>query len=145
TGSNARSAQRPKWPPAVVSTPRASPRARAERPCSPGTGRPSETLAAMAPLLCGIDVSPLALTRAGTARYVVHLLAALNKLADVAVRPFRFDGEPRLAKVIRDAVWYPAVLPLAARRADVDVLHCTTIRAPLSARVPVVVTVHDVA
>ncbi len=96
-------------------------------------------------LRSGIDVSPLALTRAGTARYVVNLLAELEKLDDVDVRRFCFDGGGRLAKLARDTVWYPAVLPLAAGRAHVDVLHCPSIRAPLHSRVPVVVTVHDVA
>jgi glycosyltransferase involved in cell wall biosynthesis len=93
----------------------------------------------------GIDVSPLALTRAGTARYIVNLLAELEKLDEVAVRPFRFGGRGRAAKVARDTVWYPLVLPVAAMRSHVDLLHCTTIRAPLASRVPVVVTVHDVA
>ena len=44
-----------------------------------------------------------------------------------------------------DAAWYPAVLPLAARRARVDVLHCPTLRAPFRSSVPLVVTVHDLA
>jgi glycosyltransferase involved in cell wall biosynthesis len=96
-------------------------------------------------LRSGLDVSPLALTRAGTARYVMNLLAELRKLDDVEVRPFCFDGDGRLAKLARDTVWYQAVLPIAARRARVDVLHCTSLRAPLHSRVPVVVTVHDVA
>src|SRR5690348_145915 len=90
-------------------------------------------------------MSPLELTRAGTARYVVNLLAELQKLDDIEVRPFRFPGSGRLAKLARDAVWYPAVLPFSARRARLDVLHCTSIRAPLFGHVPVVVTVHDVA
>jgi alpha-1,3-rhamnosyl/mannosyltransferase len=92
----------------------------------------------------GIDVSPLALTRAGTARYIVNLLAELEKSDEVALRPFRFDHRGRAAKVARDAFWYPLVLPVAAMRSHVDLLHCTTIRAPLASRVPVVVTVHDV-
>ena len=46
---------------------------------------------------------------------------------------------------VRDLAWYPAALPLAAQRDDVDVLHCPTHRAPLRSRVPLVVTVHDLA
>src|SRR3954465_3878934 len=88
-------------------------------------------------------MSPLELTRAGTARYVVNLLAELQKLDDIDVRPFRFDGGGRLAKLVRDTMWYPALLPFAARRAHLDVLHCTSIRAPLFAGVPLVVPVHD--
>ena len=40
----------------------------------------------------GIDVSPLVQTRAGTARYVAHLLAELPELEQL-----RFDGRGRLA------------------------------------------------
>jgi glycosyltransferase involved in cell wall biosynthesis len=97
------------------------------------------------PLRGAIDVSPLALTRAGTARYVVNLLAELGDLDDVELRPVEFPGSSRLAKVARDVIWYPALLPASAARSHVDFLHCTTIRAPFVSRVPVVVTVHDVA
>src|SRR5439155_1233699 len=45
----------------------------------------------------------------------------------------------------RDVAWYPAVLPVSARRDRVDVLHCTTMRAPWRSRVPLVITIHDLA
>ncbi|MFN2470703.1 MAG: glycosyltransferase family 4 protein [Gaiellaceae bacterium] len=96
-------------------------------------------------LRAGIDLSPLALTRAGTARYVVNLLAALETLDEVELRRFRFSRSGRAAKLARDTAWYLGALPLAARRAGVDVLHCPSIRAPWRSSVPVVVTVHDVA
>ena len=89
----------------------------------------------------GIDVSPLHLTRAGTARYLRGLLAHLT----VDVVRLELAGSGRAAAAARDALWYPAVLPLAASRADVDVLHCPSYRAPLRAPVPLVVTVHDLA
>lgn len=92
-----------------------------------------------------IDVSPLALTRAGTARYIDNLLAELRKLDAVDLQPLSFGGSGRLAKLARDVLWYPAIMPFAAARSHVDFLHCTTIRAPLVSRVPVVVTVHDVS
>jgi alpha-1,3-rhamnosyl/mannosyltransferase len=41
----------------------------------------------------------------------------------------------------RDALWYPFRLGRASAR--LDVLHCTTYRAPLRPRAPLVVTVHD--
>jgi len=86
----------------------------------------------------GIDVSPLVQTRAGTARYVAHLLAELPELEQL-----RFDGRGRLATALRDLWWYPVALPRAARR--LDVLHCPTFRAPLRPGVPLVITVHDLA
>jgi glycosyltransferase involved in cell wall biosynthesis len=92
-----------------------------------------------------IDVSPLALTRAGTARYVVNLLAELERFGEVELRRMHFDTGGRIGKLARDVLWYPAVLPLSAARSHVDFLHCTSIRAPLVSRVPVVVTVHDVS
>jgi len=41
----------------------------------------------MEPLRVGIDVSPLALTRAGTARHIRSLLAALEDEPGVELRP----------------------------------------------------------
>ncbi len=90
-----------------------------------------------------VDTSPLAQTRAGTARYLRGLLSELEQRYDVEVRRLAFGGPGRAAAFARDAVWYPAGLPRAARGADV--LHCPTYRGPLSARLPLVVTVHDLA
>jgi glycosyltransferase involved in cell wall biosynthesis len=84
----------------------------------------------------GMDVSALAQTRAGTARYVKALL---RELPDV--RRLSFGGAGRASTLARELVWYPAVLPWA----DVDVLHCPTYLGPLRSRVPLVVTVHDLA
>jgi alpha-1,3-rhamnosyl/mannosyltransferase len=91
----------------------------------------------------GIDVAPLVLTRAGTARYVTGLVGALERRGDVELERLTWGGPSRLAALVRDVAWYPAGLPLAARR--LGVLHCTTFRAPLRARVPVIATVHDLA
>ena len=93
----------------------------------------------------GLDVSPLAQTRAGTARYVKALLRELDRRPDVEVRRFAFGGDRRPATLARELVWYPAVLPRSARRAGVDVLHSPTYRGPLGGEPPLVVTVHDLA
>jgi glycosyltransferase involved in cell wall biosynthesis len=90
----------------------------------------------------GFDISPLVQTQAGTARYVEGLGEALERLPDLEVTRLSFGGPGRAAALGRDLVWYLALLPL---RAGLDVLHCTTYRAPFRARVPVVVTVHDLA
>jgi glycosyltransferase involved in cell wall biosynthesis len=82
-----------------------------------------------------MDVSPLAQTRAGTARHVRGLLRHLD------VEQWRFGGSSRLAALARDALWYPSL----GLRGGVDVLHCPTFRGPPAARVPLVVTVHDLA
>jgi glycosyltransferase involved in cell wall biosynthesis len=96
-------------------------------------------------LRVGLDVSPLALTKAGTARYLTNLLEGLERDSSVEVQRYSFGGSGRLRRVARDTVWYPAALPRKARRDGVDVLHCTTMRAPFRSRVPLVVTIHDVA
>ncbi|HET9673676.1 MAG TPA: glycosyltransferase family 1 protein [Gaiellaceae bacterium] len=88
-----------------------------------------------------LDVSPLRLTRAGSARYVEGLrrhLPAHVELGEVA-----WGGGGRATAALRDAVWYPLGLPRAAREADV--LHCPTFRGPLVSSVPLVVTVLDLA
>jgi glycosyltransferase involved in cell wall biosynthesis len=90
----------------------------------------------------GVDVSPLAQTRAGTARHVRGLLGALAG-RDVEVEPLSFAGSGRAATVARDTWWYYVGLPRSARR--LDVLHCTTFRGPLRASVPFTVTLHDLA
>jgi glycosyltransferase involved in cell wall biosynthesis len=94
-------------------------------------------------VIAGFDVAPLVLDNAGTARYVRGVLGELQQRDDVTVRELTWGGPGKLTAAARDAAWYPLILPLQARK--VDVLHCTTFRAPLRASVPVVVTVHDLA
>jgi glycosyltransferase involved in cell wall biosynthesis len=92
----------------------------------------------------GLDVSPLVLSRAGTARYLSALLAGLQNEA-VEIERYELPGEGRLRKVWRDTAWYQYRLPRAAQADGVEVLHCPTQRAPVRSRVPLVVTIHDVA
>jgi glycosyltransferase involved in cell wall biosynthesis len=89
-----------------------------------------------------IDVSPLLQTRAGTARYLNGLLRELCGRDDVEVSTRSFGGDDRLSTLLRDGVWYPFVV---GREQAADVLHCPTYRGPMRARVPLVVTVHDLA
>lgn len=91
----------------------------------------------------GLDVSPRAQTQAGTTRVVDGLLGALAGRPDLDVVQLGFGGGGRLTTAVRDAVWYPLGVARAAR--GLDVLHCTTFRGPLRSRMPVVVTVHDLA
>jgi glycosyltransferase involved in cell wall biosynthesis len=93
----------------------------------------------------GLDVAPLLQTRAGTARWVSGLRRGLEAREDVDVVPLTWGGNGRWTAVARDVLWYPALLPRAAARARVDVLHCTIFRAPPRSRVPVILTVHDLA
>jgi glycosyltransferase involved in cell wall biosynthesis len=86
-----------------------------------------------------VDVTPLAQTRAGTARYLHALLPRLERQVDVE----RVAGfaRGRLGTLWLDLVWYPHLL----ERRGADVLHCTTYRGPVRSKTPVVVTVHDLA
>src|ERR671934_539363 len=97
----------------------------------------------METLRIALDVSPLAQTRAGTARYLRQLTAELERNRDVTVRPRAFARRSRLAAPVRDVGWYLGALPLLAR--GDDVLHCPTFRAPVRSPVPLVVTFHDLA
>jgi len=91
-----------------------------------------------------MDVSALALTRAGTARHIRSLLDALAS-EDVAVRRYSLGGSSRALVPLRDLGWYLAALPAKARKDGVQVLHCPTQRAPVRSSVPLVVTFHDLA
>jgi glycosyltransferase involved in cell wall biosynthesis len=88
-----------------------------------------------------VDVTPLEQTRAGTARYLRSLLPRVEER--VTVERLRGFAAGKPGTLWLDLAWYPHVLPHAARRADV--LHCPTYRGPVRSRVPVVVTVHDLA
>jgi glycosyltransferase involved in cell wall biosynthesis len=91
----------------------------------------------------GVDVSPLVQTRAGTARHVRGLVAALRGRPGLELELLSFGGAGRLSSVARDAAWYPIGLRRRAR--GLDVLHCTTFRGPTGGPAPVVLTVHDLA
>jgi glycosyltransferase involved in cell wall biosynthesis len=96
-------------------------------------------------LRVGIDVSPLALTRAGTARHIRSLLQALADEPELELRRYSLGGRARPLVPVRDVGWYLGVLPALARRDRVRVLHCPTQRAPVRSAVPLVVTFHDLA
>ena len=91
----------------------------------------------------GVDTSPLIQTRAGTARHVRGLLGALRDRLEIDLELLSFGGPGRASSVTRDALWYP--IGLGRRARSLDVLHCTTFRGPVSAPVPTVLTVHDLA
>jgi glycosyltransferase involved in cell wall biosynthesis len=93
----------------------------------------------------GLDTSPLALSKAGTARYLTNLIEGLKEEPSIEVQRLEWGADGRAAKVVRDMFWYPTRLTRAAQKAAVDVLHCPTMRAPLRSKLPLVVTIHDVA
>jgi glycosyltransferase involved in cell wall biosynthesis len=97
----------------------------------------------VAELRVGIDVSPLELTGAGTARYLSKLLGALEQEPGLELRRHRFPGSSRPAKVVRDTAWYLGALPVAARKDDV--IHLPAHRGPLLSAAPLVITLHDLA
>jgi glycosyltransferase involved in cell wall biosynthesis len=91
-----------------------------------------------------MDVSALALTRAGTARHIGSLLRALDD-EHVDVRRYALGGSSRTLVPVRDLGWYLIALPARARRDGMEVLHCPTQRAPVRSSVPLIVTFHDLA
>ena len=91
----------------------------------------------------GLDVSPLEQTGAGTARVVRGLQRELAGREGIELAALSFGGAGRASTVLRDLAWYPGGIGWEARH--LDVLHCTTMRGPVRARPPVVVTIHDLA
>ena len=88
-------------------------------------------------MIVAMDVTPLRLTHAGTARYISNLRRRLE------VRPVAFGGPDRASVLARELWWYP--VRLSRLDGGTDVLHCPTYYGPLGPRVPTVVTVHDLA
>ena len=88
-----------------------------------------------------VDVTPLDQTRAGTARYLESLLPRVER--EVTVERLRGYARGKAGTLWLDLAWYPHVLPHDAKGADV--LHCPTYRGPIRSKVPLVVTVHDLA
>lgn len=91
----------------------------------------------------GLDMQLALGTATGIGEYVRGLAPALSAagvdvvpLRCAALDPWRFD---------RRVIWDQVLLPLAAARERLDVLHCAAGTMPLAAPVPIVVTVHDVA
>jgi glycosyltransferase involved in cell wall biosynthesis len=90
----------------------------------------------------GIDLQLARGTATGIGEYARGLHAALRARGldavalSCALDPWRFD---------RRLAWDQVLLPLAAARSCVDLLHCASGTMPLVASVPAVVTVHDVA
>lgn len=82
-------------------------------------------------------------TATGIGEYVRGLSSALRRrrldvveLCEPRLDPWRFD---------RRVLWDQAILPLRARASGADLLHCASGTMPLLCRLPIVVTVHDVA
>jgi len=92
-----------------------------------------------------VDITPLALTKAGVARHIAGLLSGLETEPDLELRRYSFGGHSKALVPVRDLGWYLAALPARARLDHVDVLHCPSQRAPFRSSVPLVVTVHDLA
>jgi alpha-1,3-rhamnosyl/mannosyltransferase len=104
-------------------------------------------------LRVGYDTVPLALNRAGEARYTKALLGALREHDDIELEVLSptdrlpRDGLHRVAvQLAVQAVWYPLSVPRAARRRRLDVVHHTRHLVPPEPglRTPTVVSVHDV-
>jgi glycosyltransferase involved in cell wall biosynthesis len=82
-------------------------------------------------------------TATGIGEYVRGLAAALRRrgfaiveLREPGLDPWRFD---------RRVIWDQVLLPMRARASGATLLHCAAGTVPWATRLPVVVTVHDVA
>ena len=99
------------------------------------------------------DVTCLTQSRAGTARLARGLLSTFEETPDLEIVELGekvLHGRGSLAQkravLQQDLGWYGGGLARAALTSGADCLHCPTFRAPLRrARLPTVVTVHDLA
>jgi glycosyltransferase involved in cell wall biosynthesis len=90
-----------------------------------------------------IDAQLAVGTATGIGEFVRGLIEALQArgcdivpLSEPKLDPWRFD---------RRVLWDQIMLPQRARLSGADVLHCASGTMPLTAALPIVVTVHDVA
>ena len=103
----------------------------------------------------GIDGRAFSSPAAGVRRYVSALVPALGALGaplDLVVLggspadvPGGLAHEPEPRHPPTNLGWTLVGLPIAARRARVDLLHGPAYTAPVGIRTPVVVTIHDVS
>jgi alpha-1,3-rhamnosyl/mannosyltransferase len=106
-------------------------------------------------LRVGIDGRAFASPAAGVRRYVAGLTAALARHGEVELVALGGDAaeararglghEPAPPHPPTNLGWVGVGLPWAAARAGVEVLHAPAYTAPPIARMPVVVTIHDVS
>src|SRR6266516_4001034 len=61
-----------------------------------------------------LDVTPLALTKAGVARHIAGLLSGLEAEPDLELRRYSFGGRSRALVPVRDLGWYLGALPTRA-------------------------------
>jgi glycosyltransferase involved in cell wall biosynthesis len=101
-------------------------------------------------LRVGYELTGLELDAAGSARAVTGLRGALEARDDVELVALSQPGRRRgpagrqIRGLVRELAYFPLSLPRQARRAGVDLLHCPMPLAPISPRMPMVVTVFDV-
>lgn len=94
-------------------------------------------------MIVAVDMQLSLGTATGIGEYARGLADALQQtglavveLAEPRLDPWRFD---------RRIVWDQVLLPKRARASGADLLHCASGTMPAFARMPIVVTVHDVA
>lgn len=107
-------------------------------------------------LRIGVDGRAFASPAAGVRRYVNGLTRALLALGEplavvalggtnAGVLPAGVDHVPEPPHLPTNLGWTTVGLPLAVRRAGVNVVHAPAYTAPLWSPVPVVLTIHDVS
>ncbi len=110
------------------------------------------------PLRLGMDVSAVPTNAAGAGRYVIELLRRLNDATDLTLNCFsRIDDADRWTRLAPRAnvsaitpigrgarlLWEQTGFAGHVHRSGIDVLHSPHYTMPRGARIPVVVTMHD--
>jgi hypothetical protein len=82
----------------------------------------------------GLELTGLELDASGTARAARALAEALRARDDVQLMALRQGGRVRgriTRGLVRELAWLPLGLPVRARRAGLDVVHCPGPNVPL--------------
>jgi glycosyltransferase involved in cell wall biosynthesis len=99
----------------------------------------------------GLDLTPAAMSGAGTGRYPRELLRALGRRDEVdlvCLAATRRRGSGPVSRIVqgvwREGAYYPFVLGRRAARLRLDLVHCPAAFAPRVGKRPLVLTIHDV-
>jgi glycosyltransferase involved in cell wall biosynthesis len=102
-----------------------------------------------------LDVTCVNVNRVGTGIYTAQLMRSLNAIMGARLQPVSFDPltvsegtkplRKRVVRLTHDLWWTQAGVERAARRASASLLHLPVPLGPVHCRLPLVVTIQDIA
>lgn len=100
-----------------------------------------------------IDTSATFLTSAGASTYIRGLIQGLRiaapdiKITEIACKPL-FSRRNRFLRIFdtlyRELIWINFILPVVAKKAGAEILHCPAMMAPYRSKLPIVLSILDI-